>query len=121
MSQLELNRISKEIIQHAEEALIPEQGLTKVVDDFFIQRLKRDEMQHATVDARLYDGLRTMVKSEVLPLYEQYRQETNQFRQRRQSRKVWQYVLGTVGVCEILEAVLTRGRSIAPPVLIPTA
>src|SRR5204863_8531608 len=77
--------------------------------------------QHTEVDARLYDGLRNMVKTEVLPLYEEYRRETDHFRQRRQGRKVWQYVVGTVGVCELLEALLTRGRSIAPPVLIPTA
>jgi|SRR6267142_2639213 len=121
MSQLQLNKISKDIINHAEETLVPEKGLPKVVDDYFIQRLKQDEMQHAEIDARLYDGLRNMVKAEVVPLYEQYRHETARFRERRQKRKIWQYVLGTLGVCELLEAVLTHGRSILPPVLIPTA
>src|SRR5580765_4097810 len=120
MSQLQLNKVSKEIIRHAEEALVPEKGLPKVVDDYFIQRLKQDEMQYAQVDPRLYEGLRKMVKAEVLPLYEHYRQETAQVRERRQKRKLWQYVLGTVAGFEILEAMLTRGRSIAPQVLIPT-
>jgi hypothetical protein len=121
MSQLQLNRISKDIIAHAEETLAPEKGLPKVVDDYFIQRMKQDEMEHAQVDTRLYDGLRRMVQSEVVPLYEQYRKDTARFRERRQQRKIWQYVLGTVGVCEVLEAILTHGRSVAPPVLIPTA
>lgn len=121
MSELQLHKVSKEIIQRAEEALVPEKGLPKVVDDFFIQRLKEDEMLHAQIDPRLYEGLRQAVKADVLPLYEQYRLETARIRERRQKRKIWQYVLGTVGVCEILEALLTRGRSILPPVLIPTA
>ncbi len=101
--------------------MAPEKGLSKVVDDYFIQRMKQDEMEHAEVDARLYDGLRQMVQAEVVPLYEQYRRDTERFRERRQHRKIWQYVLGTVAVCEVLEALLTHGRSVAPPVLIPTA
>jgi len=121
MSQLQLQRISKEIIDHAERALIPDKKLPKVVDDYFIQRLKQDEMQHAEVDSRLYEGLRNAVQTEVLPLYAQYRFETAHVRERRQKRKLWQYVLGTVAFFELLEALVTRGRSIAPQVLIPTA
>jgi len=121
MSQLQLNRVSKEIIDHAERALVQDGSLPKAVDDYFIQLLKQDEMQYAQVDPRLYEGLRKMVKAEVLPLYEHYRQETAHVRERRQKRKLWQYVLGTVAGFEILEAMLTRGRSIAPQVLIPTA
>jgi hypothetical protein len=121
MSQLELHKVSKEIIRHAEESLVPDKGLPKVVDDYFIHRLKQDEMEHASVDARLYEGLRNAVKAEVLPLYEQYRLESVRIRERKQKRKVWRYVLGTVVIFEVLEAMLTRGRSIAPQVLIPTA
>jgi len=121
MSQLQLKRISKDIIDHAERAVIPKNGLPKVVDDYFIQRLKEDELQHADVDARLYEGLRKMVKAEVLPLYEQFLLDTARNRERKQRRKLWQYVLGTVGFCEVLEAVVTPGRSIAPQVLIPSA
>lgn len=121
MSQLQLNRISREIIEHAEQGLIPQAGLPRAVDDYFIQKLKQEELEHAQVDPRLFEGLRNMVKEEVLPLYEQFRKETARVRERRQKRKLWHYVLGMVGVCEVLEAILTRGRSIAPPVMIPAA
>jgi hypothetical protein len=121
MSQLQLKRISKEIIDHAEEVMVPPQGLPRMVDDFFMQRLKEEEMQHAEVDPRLYESLRKLVKTDVVPLYDQFRLETARFRDRRHGRKLWQYVLGTVGVCEVLEAVLTRGKSILPMVLIPSA
>jgi hypothetical protein len=121
MSELQLKRISKEIIQHAEEGLVPDQKLPRVVDDYFVRRLKQDEMELASVDPSLVEGLRNIVQSEVLPLYEQFRAETARFRDRRSARQVWRYVLGTVGVCEAIEAILTRGRSIVPTVLIPTA
>ncbi len=121
MSQLQLKNISKEIIDRAEKAMIPDKGLPKAVDDYFIQRFKQDEMEHTEVDARLYDGLRSMVQVEVIPLYQQYRQETGRIRERKQRRKLWQYVLGTVAFLEILEALLTRGRSIAPQVFVPSA
>ncbi len=121
MSELQLKKVSKDIIDHAEEALVPERGLPKVVDDYFIQRLKQAEMEHAQVNPGLYEGLRKMVKAEVLPLYDQFRADTARLRERRQKRKVWQYVLGTVVVVEVLEAILTRGRSMAPQVLIPSA
>src|SRR2546426_8481350 len=102
MSQLQLKRVSKEIIDHAEEALIPNRGLPRVVDDYFIQQLKREEMEHAEVDSRLFEGLRNIVKSEVLPLYQKFRLDTTGFRERKYKRQLWRYVLGTVGVCEIL-------------------
>jgi hypothetical protein len=121
MTQLQLNQVSKDIIDHAEQALVPDKGLPKVVDDYFVQRLKQDEMQHADVDSRLYEGLRNTVKLEVLPLYEQYRQETARVRERKQKRKLWQYMLGSVVGVEMIEVIFTRGRSFAPQVLIPSA
>jgi len=121
MSQLQLQRISREIIDQAERGLVPQKGLPKLVDDYFVQRLKQDEMEHAEVDSRLYEGLRNAVHAEVLPLYQQYLVDTAHARERKQGRKLWQYVLGTVAFFEILEALVTRGRSIAPQVLIPTA
>lgn len=121
MSQLQLKQISHEIIDQAERSLVPEKRLPKVVDDYFIQRLKQDEMEHAEVDARLYDGMRKVVQSEVLPLYEQFRRDTARLRERKQRRKLWQYVLGTVACFELLEAMVTRGRSVAPQVFFPTA
>jgi len=120
MSQLQLKNISKAIIDRAETAVVPEKGLSKAIDDYFIQQLKQDEMEHVEVDPRLYDGLRSVVQAEVVPLYRQYREETARIRERKQRRVLWQYVLGTVAFFEVLEAIVTRGRSIAPQLLIPS-
>jgi hypothetical protein len=121
MSQMQLNRISRDIIEQAEKGLLSGGALPRVVDDYFVQRLKEDEMAHAQVDARLYEGLRAMVKAEVLPLYDRYLRDTAAPRARRQARQLWLYVLGTVGGMEILEAILTRGRSFAPAALVTSA
>src|SRR5213594_4374650 len=93
MSQLQLKNITKDIIDHAEEAMVPQEGLSKVVDDYIIQRLKEDELNHAQVDPKLYDGLRAMVRVEVLPLYERYLAESARIRERKLGRKLWRYVL----------------------------
>jgi hypothetical protein len=121
MSQLQLKKISKEIFDRVEQSLTPAQGLSRAVDDYFIQELKQAEMHHAEVDARLYEGLRRQMQTEVLPLYEEYHRATEHIRERKDKRKLWHYVLGTVAVFETLEAILTHGRSIVPQVLFPTA
>lgn len=121
MSQLQVKRVLKDVLDHAEESIVPDHTIGKVVDDFLVQRLKQDELEHAEVDPRLYEGLRQLVKIEVLPLYEQYRASTARIRERKQNRKLWQYVLGTVAGLELLQAIITRGKSMAPQVLIPTA
>src|SRR5262249_15660688 len=117
MSQLELKRITKDIIDQAEGGIVQEARLPKMVDDYIIQRLKQDELEQAEVRPKLYDGLRAMVHAEVLPLYKHYLAEVTRIRERKQRRKLWQYVLGTVAVIEVLELILTRGRSLAPQVL----
>jgi len=121
MSQFQLKHITKDIIDHAEESMLPRQGLSKVVDDYIIQRLKQDELEYAQVDPKLYDGLREMVKAEVLPLYEQYLAEVARIRERKLNRRLWRYVLGTVAAMEVLQAILMRGRSLVPQILIPSA
>lgn len=121
MSQLEFKRVSREIIEHAEKSIAHDSDLPKTVDDYFIQLVKREEMDKAIIDTRLYDCLRKAVRQDVVPLYERYLRETARTRERRQNRKVWQYVLGTVAVIEVLEVFVTRGRSMSPAVFIPTA
>lgn len=121
MSQLELKRVSKEVIDHVEKSMVSDKGLTKAVDDYFIRLVKQEEMQHPDVNPKLFDSMRGIVQGEVLPLYEQYRRETARVRERRQNRKLWPYVLGTIACVGVIEAFLTRGRSMAPQVLIPMA
>src|SRR5215471_2027866 len=121
MNDLQLKRISRDIIEHAEKSLVPAKGLPKLVDDYFVQHLKEDEMQHVEVDPRLYDNMRRLVQAEVVPLYEDFLQQSNRIQERKRQRKLWRYALGSVIVCEILEVLVSRGRALAPQVLIPTA
>ena len=120
MSELQLKRVTREILDHAEQTLATDKKLPRIVDDYFVQRLKEDELHHVEVDPRLYERMRNLVKGEVLPLYDQFRQGTARLRERREKRTVWQYVIGTVCAFEVLEAILTHGRSLAPQILFPS-
>jgi hypothetical protein len=121
MNQLMLKDVSRDIIDRAEESLVLEQGLPQVVDDYFVERMKQDEMQSAFMDAKPYERLRAVVKAKVLPLYEQYLGISRRLREKKQNRKLSYYVLGTIAVLQTLEAILTKGRSFVPALLIPSA
>ncbi len=121
MSELQLKKLSRELIDQAERSVIPKERLGQWVDEFFVERLKRAEMEHAEVDPKLYEGLRSIARSDVVPRYQKYRAETERIEERRSRRKLWQYVLGTAVLMEVVEGLLTRGRSILPQVMIPTA
>ena len=121
MSQLQLKTISKDLIARADRGAVPTERLGEWFDDYFVGQLKQAEMEHAEVDTRLFDGLRALAKTDLLPLYQRYQREVDRIQQRRQKRKLWPYVLGTTVIFEVLEAVLTRGRSLLPQVLVPTA
>ena len=68
MSELQLKRVTREILDHAEQTLATDKKLPRIVDDYFVQRLKEDELHHVEVDPRLYERMRNLVKGEVLPL-----------------------------------------------------
>ncbi len=119
--QIQLKEVAREILDRADRSLVSTEHLPQVVDDFFVERLKQDEMKYALIDAKPYDQLRTLVKDRVLPLYQEYRSLVDRMRQRQEGRKPGYYVLGTIALLQVLEALLTKGRSFAPQVLIPTA
>ncbi len=121
MSQLQLRRMAKDLADQAEREVIPSQRLGDWLDNYLIGELKRAEMEHAEVDPRLYEGLRRVAQAELAPLYEQYRVERERIQQRRNARSLWPYVLGTIAILELLEMVLSRGRSLLPQILVPTA
>jgi hypothetical protein len=120
-SQIQLKDVAREIMDRADRSLVSTEHLPQVVDDYFVERLKQDEMKYALIDAKPYDQLRTLVKARVLPLYQEYRSLVERMRQRQDGRKPGYYVLGTIAFLQVLEAYLTKGRSFAPQVFIPTA
>ncbi len=118
MSQLLLQNVSREILDRAEESVVPAPQLGRLVDDYFVERLKREELDHTDENARLYDGMRQLLKTELSPLYAEYLATIWRIRESQGRQRVWHYVLGTVVTLEVLGAVVTRGRSLAPQVLL---
>ena len=121
MSEMQLKKMARDLLEQADQEVIPKQRLGDWLDNYFVGELKRAEMEHAEVDPNLYDGLLRLAQTELAPLYEAYREQRDRILIRRQNRKLWPYVLGTLGILELLESVLTRGRSLLPQLLIPTA
>jgi hypothetical protein len=121
MSEMQLKKMAKDLLEQAEQEVIPNQRLGDWLDNYFVGELKRAEMEHAEVDTSLYEGLRRVAKSDLAPIYEEYRVERDRILSRRQNRKLWRFVLGTLVILESAETVLTRGRSLLPQLLIPTA
>lgn len=118
MSQLLLQTVSREILDRAEGSFVPAPQLGRLVDDYFVERLKQEELAHSDENARLYDGMRGLLKTELLPHYAEYLATAERIRERKGRRRLWGYVLGTVAVVELIQAVATRGRSLAPPVFL---
>jgi hypothetical protein len=121
MSQLQLKTMAKDLLAQAEQDVVPQHQLGDWLDNYFISELKRVEMEHAEVDTRLYEGLRRLARTELTPVLQQYWAERERIRQRRDTRKLSHYVLGTLVVLELIEIVFSRGRSLLPQILVPTA
>jgi hypothetical protein len=114
MSQFLLQNVSREILDRAEESVVPAPQLGRLVDDYFVERLKREEMAHSDDNTRLYEGLRHLLKTDLLPFYGDYVATIERIRERQGRRRLWTFVLGTVAVIEVTAAVVTRGRSLLP-------
>jgi len=121
MNDLRLKTVCKEIFDRAENGLVLEGGLPKLVDDYFIERVKADELAYAAIDPTRYEALRGQFKKEVLPLYEAYYQIRDRILERKQARRPTFYILGAIGALQVIDLVLTKGKSLLPQILIPTA
>jgi hypothetical protein len=75
-------------------------------------------MRYADINPGLYEEMRVLVKREVTPLLESYLVKREKITERRQKRNLLYYVVGTIVFIELLEAVLSKGKSLAPPALI---
>ena len=118
--QLTLSSAAQDILERAETTLPPEGGFPCLVDDYFIEKLKEDEMKYSYVDHKHYEGLREIIQKEMTPLYNRYFKIREQIAARKQKRSLAGFVFGTIAVLELLELLLTKGRSLIPTILIPT-
>jgi hypothetical protein len=120
MSRPSLEQVCEEFFERTENALTPASGLPRAVDEYFVERIKQDEITYASIEPGYYEGLRELVKSKVLPVYEEYLMIRAGILGRKHGRKLWAYVLGTVVALGVLEAVLSRARSLVPTLMVFT-
>jgi hypothetical protein len=105
-----------------EESLVTDRDV--FFDDYFVTLVKRDEMDMVWVEPTYYQHLKTIIKNEVFPLYDRYVQVRDAIlakREKRQENKLWiKYCLYTIGICELIEAIASGGRSLRPQIFFPT-
>ncbi len=94
--------------------------LSRRVDLYFEDSARAMELASMGVDASYHGELSRVIKQEILPAYEQYQQEKTAILEKKADRKLWKYVVGTVLIGNVLEAIVTRGKSMRPPVFVVT-
>jgi hypothetical protein len=115
--------VSTDLFSRLENSLV--QDREEFIDDYFSTLAKRDELEMLWVDPPYYQHLKLVVRKEVLPLYDRYcsiRARILEKQERRQENRTWlRYCLITIAVCEFVELVASKGRSLRPQILIPSA
>lgn len=92
----------------------------EIVDDYFIELAKRQEMNMVFEKPGYYAALKSTVERDVLPLYEHYATAKRKILETRKNRTLTRYVLGTILVLQVVQLIFTRGRAMMPTVLFPS-
>ncbi len=117
-SSSSLARLSQDLFNTLEEDLSGNRE--KVIDDFMEITMKRDEMNFSLENPTYYEKLRRVLKNDFLPRYNKYSVRKEEIEAKKEKRSLVKYVVGTVLALEILETILTRGKSLSPQILIPS-
>lgn len=118
MAESTLTEIAAELLERLETSSTRDRH--RVIQDFFVTRLKQDEMALGSVKPGYYAALQGLVIDQVLPLYDRFTQKKEAILARRTRRGLWKYVLGTIVVVEVVEFILTKGRILSPGLFIPS-
>ena len=96
-----------------------EKDRKRVISDFFVERLKQDEMAYAGVKPEQYGLLEAIVLKDLLPSFESYLTRRQAILDQKLGRVFWKYVLGTILLTELVATFLTRGRSFSFRLFVP--
>jgi hypothetical protein len=112
-----LEAVCSELFSKLEDSLVTDRSA--FIDDYFVTLAKRDEMAMLWVDPPYYQHLKTIVRSEVLPLYDQYCALRQRTLEKNDKRTLGKYIAYTVGICAVLETLFSEGRVLRPLTLGP--
>jgi hypothetical protein len=114
-----LGAIYEDLLAKLEENVVADRA--RYVDDYIATMVKRDEMTTLWTDPAFYRQLKEAIVKELLPIYDQY-VVLRQKARRTLEKATWsRYCLWTIGICLVIEALLTEGRVFRPQLLIPAA
>jgi len=89
------------------------------IDAYFATLVKQDEMATLWTEPAYYEHLRTVVKKEVIPLYDRYCAIREEVLKRSEQRSWPKYCLWAIGIGLVFEMFFTEGRVLRPQMLLP--
>jgi hypothetical protein len=89
------------------------------IDAYFATLVKQDEMATLWTEPAYYEHLRTVIQKEVLPLYDHYSLIRTKLLERTEQRSWPKYCMWAIGIGLALELIITEGRLLRPPTLLP--
>lgn len=114
MSTLKLTEVCEDLFQTFETSYVDKE---QEVETYFRQLSQKHEMGGALVKPTEYKNLKTIVQSDVMPVYRAYLERKDEILIKKDNRELWKYVVGTVVGANVLEAILTGGRSLRPQIV----
>jgi hypothetical protein len=114
-----LRSIYEDLLGKLEENVVTDRP--HFINDYMATMVKRDEMTTLWTDPAFYRQLKEAILNELLPIYDHYRTLRRKVEQKLEKGTWSRYCLWTIGICLVIEAILTDGRVLRPQLLIPAA
>ena len=108
--------LAPELFQRFEAAAGADRN--RIIDDYFVELTKREEMDLGTVEPGYFYALKQIVRQDVVPLFDDYVRKRDEIQRRQTQRSPVKYVLGTIVGIETLEMILAKGKVFSPALLI---
>ncbi|MBI4144486.1 hypothetical protein HY486_04525 [Candidatus Woesearchaeota archaeon] len=113
-----LETICLELFERFENESVPK---TQIIREYFAQRVKEDEISAHALSPSSYVYLEKLVKEKFLREYGKYAAAKERILEKSEKRQLWKYALGAIAVIEVVELLVTKGRSLSPRSFFPTA
>jgi hypothetical protein len=115
LSHRRLDEIYDELLKKLEGNVVTNRN--QFVEDYIATMVKHDEMTTLWTDPAFYQQLKQAIREELLPVFDRYQELRARESRKLESNTLSRYCLWGAGICILLEALLTEGRGLRPPLL----
>lgn len=126
MEKLTLEKISTDLFDIYESEisfqnqLVPTSNSLEDRSTQYVTKLTKDlEITGVDLDRSNLDVLLQSVTKDIIPAYQAFREKKGKIESNAENRTLWKYVAATVVGLNIIELVVTKGRSLSPGLFFP--